>query len=142
MDRGCVGGGTMNPEDVGRVLDEIGERIGPAGEYAWTLTVRQVYFEAVVWGALSLVMIVGFVIALVVIWRMYLTKVRRWDNPDERPAGYRASSWRPEADGYAFASLAPIFALVLGTLGLATSLMKLVNPEYHAMVRLLERIVP
>lgn len=29
----------MNPDDVGRILDEIGERIGPAGEYAWATLV-------------------------------------------------------------------------------------------------------
>lgn len=132
----------MNPEDVGRILDEIGERIGPAGEYAWTITVRQIYIEAVVWGAVSAVAIIGMAVALTVIWRMYLTKVRHWDSPNERPAGYRSSSWRPEPDGYAFVSIAPLFGFIVGVLGLAASVTKLLNPEYHAMVRLLERLVP
>lgn len=131
----------MNPEDVGRILDEIGERIGPAGEYAWTITVRQVWIEAIVWGSIALVGAVAMVVALVVIWRMYLTKVRRYDNPDERPGGYRASSYRPEADGYAFVSIAPLFGLAISVVVLAASLTKLLNPEYHAMVRLLERLV-
>lgn len=29
----------MNPEEIGQILDEIGERVGPAGEYAWQIAV-------------------------------------------------------------------------------------------------------
>ena len=39
----------MNPEDVGRILDEIGERIGPAGEYAFELAVRQQVIVGALW---------------------------------------------------------------------------------------------
>lgn len=129
----------MNPEDVGRILDEIGERIGPAGEYAWAITVRQVYVEAVVWGILALAVAIGMIVALAAIWRMHATAVRRWENPEER---HGFSSYRPDADGYAFASAAPVIVLVLSAIALASSVTKLLNPEYHAMIRLLERLVP
>lgn len=49
----------MNPEDIGKILDEIGERIGPAGEYAFTLAVRQQIIVGVLWTM--------FVVALIVV---------------------------------------------------------------------------
>lgn len=54
----------MNPEDIGRILDEIGERIGPAGEYAWRIAVAHESLSS--WIAL-LVPLSAFVIALVVL---------------------------------------------------------------------------
>lgn len=42
----------MNPEDIGRILDEIGARIGPAGEYAWdTLVMGERIIGGVLVGA-------------------------------------------------------------------------------------------
>ena len=48
----------MNPEDIGRVLDEIGERIGPAGEYAFGLAVRQQITLGIIWTAFWLAVLV------------------------------------------------------------------------------------
>lgn len=42
----------MNPDEIGRILDEIGKRLGPAGEYAWTKTVQYISIQA--WGAIIL----------------------------------------------------------------------------------------
>lgn len=36
----------MSPEDIGRILDEIGERIGPAGERAWQVAVQHTAISA------------------------------------------------------------------------------------------------
>jgi hypothetical protein len=38
----------MNPDDLARILDELGQRLGPTGEYVFALAVRQVYIEGVV----------------------------------------------------------------------------------------------
>ena len=44
----------MKPEDIARILDDLGTRIGPAGEYVWQLTVKQVLIDAWLWGAFGI----------------------------------------------------------------------------------------
>ena len=36
----------MNPDDIARILDDLGQRLGPTGEYVFSLAVRQVYIDA------------------------------------------------------------------------------------------------
>ena len=36
----------MNPEDIAKLLDEIGKRVGPAGDHLFDITARQVQLEA------------------------------------------------------------------------------------------------
>lgn len=115
----------MNPEDVGKILDEIGERIGPAGEFAWQLTVRQVVIEGWVFG------IVGVVALFVVVGSIYGML---------RNLGDESSVDREFVAFFCSVGLG-IFGLVALIMVIA-SVPKLLNPEYHAMVRLLERIVP
>lgn len=103
----------MNPEDIGKILDEIGERIGPAGAYAWEITVRQVVIDASVWlslGALALVVALG---------------------------AFTYAAVRRSADALGVGLLA-----LTGLIPMGVALTQLLNPEYHAMVRLLERLVP
>ncbi|MFN2419260.1 MAG: hypothetical protein ABR593_10110 [Candidatus Limnocylindria bacterium] len=105
----------MNPEDVGRILDEIGERIGPAGEYAWTLTVRQVVIDASMWGG------VGVVLILVALACGVGAALSRGE--------LRANA--AVIGAFAFIVAVPVVVFV-GT--------QLLNPEYHAMMRLLDRM--
>ena len=136
----------MNPEDVGRILDEIGERIGPAGEYAWQLTVRQVYLEGIlgtlIGGLVTAVLLVVTIGVPVYARRLYLRAKASYANGTGDPYRYN----RPSADNYGFP--AGLVAMVSGFGFMFTgawtywSALMLLNPEYHAMVRLLERIVP
>lgn len=118
----------MNPEDVGRVLDEIGERIGPAGEYAWQLTVRQVVIDAALWGALGLFSLVLTTFLFVAIRRNDREAIARGDTND-------LFGWGG-ALGITGLALIPALALIIWPGSM------LLNPEYHAMTRLLERLVP
>jgi hypothetical protein len=36
----------MTPEEIVTILDEIGERVGPAGQYAWEAAIRYKFAEA------------------------------------------------------------------------------------------------
>ena len=38
----------MNADDLAKILDELGQRLGPTGEHVFQLAVRQVYIDAVV----------------------------------------------------------------------------------------------
>lgn len=112
----------MDADEVGRVLDELGERIGPAGEYAWSLTVRQVVIDSTI----------GLTVGLLLIGLAVFTFVRLRinDRTRERPLGL----W----DCLAMAA----WAAVPGTIIIGVSASTFLNPEYHAMVRLLDRLVP
>ena len=117
----------MNPEDVGRILDEIGERIGPAGEFAWTITVRQVVIEGVLWTAVVAILL-GFV--LFVVGFRLPRLIRSGDGDYRGKGGDIFQVLLAEVTGFG------LLLLVGGSLPL------LLNPEYHAMIRLLERMVP
>jgi hypothetical protein len=55
----------MNPDDLARILDELGQRLGPTGEYVFALAVRQVYIEAILFAIVGL----GSIAGGVYIWR-------------------------------------------------------------------------
>lgn len=103
----------MNPEDVGKILDEIGERIGPAGAYAWELTVRQVVIDAWVWGGLGVALVLAAVVSFIV-------------------AAFRRSEG------------AAAIGLFAGFFGVPTTfyfVTQILNPEYHAMQKLLTTVL-
>lgn len=55
----------MKPEEIGRILDEIGERLGPAGEYAWAKTVQYISIQA--WAGIGLAIFVVMIAAFLTI---------------------------------------------------------------------------
>ncbi len=112
----------MNPEDIGRILDEIGERIGPAGEYAWHLTVRQVVIDAVMWGVFGCALLGLAVLTYVLL--------RRNTAESDKPMSV--------VDCLALAS----WAAIPGTAIIALLGTMLLNPEYHAMLRLITTVRP
>lgn len=71
----------MNPEDVARILDELGERLGPAGEYVFQLAVRQVYINA-----LTSVVALVLVLALTAV---VVPRAERWRRDDTGSYGDR-----------------------------------------------------
>lgn len=115
----------MNPDDIIRLLDELGERLGPAGQRVFELAVRQVYVEAItVLAALAILIAVGLVF------------------------GPRLARWSEGGGAYSDRPLLAIFVW-LGYGGLLVGAVLLVmlvavpgifNPEYAALSRLLGAI--
>jgi hypothetical protein len=122
----------MNPEDVGKILDEIGERIGPAGAYAWEITVRQVLIDGAVWSLVGLIAIVG---GVVVALAGHRHDARIKERKRQDPYNYETT-----LDGLRYIGALPMAGI--GLFLLARFGASLLNPEYYAMVRLLERLVP
>ena len=116
----------MNPEDIARILDDLGNRIGPAGEYVWQLTVRQVVIDAWLWGAFGILLFLVGVACVVIAVKMY--------PPD--------SGDTPISDGAAFLALTGLAASIAGILMDVMLGTTLLNPEYHAMIRLLDSVLP
>lgn len=40
----------MNPDDITRLLDELGKRLQPVGQEAWNLLITQMRLTSIVWG--------------------------------------------------------------------------------------------
>ena len=107
----------MNPEDVGRILDEIGERIGPAGEYAWSVLVTGERVVGVVFAASAVAAAVGAYV---------LYRLARWAYHKHEEAGPYDSH---DLGAYAFgagAAACAVAALIL----IGTALPSLIAPEY------------
>lgn len=111
----------MNPDDIARILDDLGERIGPAGEYVFALAVRQVYIDGVLNIGLGLLCIPVAVVVGLVCWRS-------WRSASTQ--GYGA----PDPFIYLmFGGSAVVAALILALFAFASGLPKLLNPEYAAI---------
>lgn len=118
----------MNPDDLARILDELGQRLGPTGEYVFALAVRQVYINAVTSVvALSVIVLVGW---------FAIPRLNRW----------RTAPGADDTGGRDLILLLPAFmygALVIGlalwTLGAVPSIF---NPEYAALRDILSAINP
>jgi len=114
----------MNPDDLARILDELGRRLGPAGEHVFALAVRQVYIDA----AIAMVFLS---IPLVVL----------------AATARRVYHWQQDGDSYSDREITTIFYVVgLGVwIGLALLyafivVPRLLNPEYAAIQNLLRAI--
>lgn len=109
----------MNPSDLAKILDDLGQRLGPTGEHVFQLAVKQQVINGAMGViALSITFVVGLVIAI-------LTLRRRDD------AGWQilSVSW--------FACWALVAVMSIGMI--ATSLL---NPEYAALKEILYTIKP
>ena len=116
----------MNPDDLVRILDELGERLGPTGEFVFALAVRQVYIDAITMIVLS----AAYVVALAV-------------------AVPRVARWIADGDSYDGRGLVGIFggvgATILGVLllvGVLWYVPALFNPGYAALRNILGAVQP
>ena len=115
----------MNPEDIGRILDEIGERIGPAGAYAWGLAVRYQIIDGIL-GA-----VVGLGIAAVSVFAMRFA--------------WRQTSQSEDIDrGFVrmIAALIGFPLLVFSIFWIGGSLVQLMNPEWSAIKSIISAAKP
>ena len=116
----------MSADDLVRLLDELGQRLGPTGEYVFALAVRQVYVDAAIYiGAWLVVVIALAIVARPLYW------------------------WTQDGDSYSdrglMATLGAMcagFVLVGLTVAALLSLASLLNPEYAALRSILGSVRP
>lgn len=116
----------MNPDDLVRILDELGERLGPTGEYVFALAVRQVYVDALFWIVAFVLYVAALIIA--VPW------VARW-----------IADGNSSSDRGLVGILGGIGAITLGgtlLVGVLSSAPALFNPEYAALRDILGTVLP
>ena len=104
----------MNPDDLARILDELGRRLGPAGEHVFALAVRQQIINGV-FGVIAalILMIVGVVFVVV---------------------------GRRQIDSDGFEWFAGGVAWIIAAIALIGGLSLLLNPEYAAIRELLSAV--
>ena len=113
----------MNADDLAKILDELGQRLGPTGEHVFQLAVRQVYIDAVT-NVVVLILLGAAFFALASRFRVAL---------EEDDASY-ASLFLGTATiaigaVNAFAAMSLIFALT-----------RVLNPEYAALRDIIQTI--
>lgn len=119
----------MNPEDIAKVLDEIGKRVGPAGRHVWDVVIRQVAIESAIYLVAAIVFIGAAGVSLKLAIRSFHKEKR--NQYDDGPAFI----------GGVFAG-ASVLAFTIGLATARAAAMYLLNPEYEAITRLLDKIVP
>lgn len=113
----------MNPEDIGKILDEIGARIGPAGEFAWRTLVTQAWIS----GLLSTI---AAAILILLAISTFVFAIRHY----RKPGTYK------DQDPYAIAILGGIPALIGGAFLGYSGIIGMVVPEYYAITKILESL--
>ena len=117
----------MDADEIGRILDEIGERMGPAGEYVWVLAVRQSYIGGVT-GILTGLLLTA-ICGAGLLWAVHLIRKPK-------------SSYTEEGFAGTFLLIGSFLGVAAGWFIAVSGVHSLLNPEYQAMVRLLDRLVP
>lgn len=129
----------MTADELARILDELGRRLGPAGEYAFGIAVRYQMTSALIWAigaGVTLALIIG-----VVLWAARFTS-RRWHADwaayhERFPNGSTYRSDRPDSLDYLMPWMLGSLGIVLvggGAAGtLLSSLVTVLNPEYAAL---------
>ncbi len=122
----------MDADEIGQILDELGERLGPAGEYVFQLAVRQQLISG--WIALAIFSVL-FLLGTCLTW---LSVSEFWK-------GYTDKNKGPYEDGYLAwlggAFLGSIVAFI-GLIELLQGLKRILNPEWYALTDILSRIIP
>jgi hypothetical protein len=116
----------MNADEIIRILDELGRRLGPTGEYVFGLAVRQVVID----GALAVVAFAVVLSASIILMR-YI--VRRHD---ECGCG-SLCGW--EMIGIVVGLVAGTASICVGAMAVF-ALSRLLNPEYAALRDVLDAI--
>ena len=122
----------MNADDLGKILDELGQRLGPAGEHVYSVLVKQAQLVGAVQLALGMVLVILGMVAVAVI-----TKLAQADQARRADDDY-LDSYDPT--GYVFVGGLCLFPIGLGVALLALGFLAVFNPEYHAITDLLARL--
>lgn len=130
----------MNPDDIARILDDLGQRLGPAGQYVFGLAVRQAFIDGLLQTGIA---VVGLTVVGVVVLAAARISRRQWarESADKRDSYYS----KPDILDYVFpwmlGGIGGVFAVGFLLILLMTGLLKLLNPEYAALTDILGRIV-
>lgn len=119
----------MEPDEIIRLLDELGQRLTPAGEYAFSLAVRQQVIDGAVW-------LIGMGVTFIIGAILVIASVRNpnfkddWSGPN---ITWLILTWMV---GIAFL----ILTFIIFALGVGTNVSRLLNPEYMALRDLMQTL--
>lgn len=116
----------MSADDLAKLLDELGRRLGPAGEHVFALAVQRVIVGGVVGLILGAVLIAVGVVGGRFLWR-WVTE------PGQGPYSDRPM-------GGALLGFALIVGTVFGVFSVSTAVIQLLTPEYSALENLLRAV--
>lgn len=115
----------MNATDLAKILDELGQRLGPTGQRVFELAIRQVYIDGVMAGLLLVIVAVVGIVG--------------------GPRLYRWSQGGSYGDRDIFLMIFGVcYALILflAVINVLIAVPALLNPEYAALRDLLAKIRP
>lgn len=118
----------MNADEIARILDELGRRLGPTGEYVFSLAVRQVVID----GVLSIILLAVVTVASLLAGRYVMRQYRACN------CSY-SCGW--EMIGVVV-GLCSVTVIALAGWSACYGLSRLLNPEYAALRDILGAIVP
>lgn len=114
----------MNPDDLVKILDELGRRLGPAGEHVFELAVRQVYID----GITAIILTVAFVVTNLILWPRVARYIEAGPRDGERGiAGF-------------LLALLDLFIGALVAVWFLIAAPAMLNPEYAALKDILSTI--
>jgi len=109
----------MNPDDIAKILDDLGQRLGPAGQHVFQVAIQQVYVDSTLIGILT----IGVIIATILLFR-YTKKVYGPQTIDDKIStamlGFVIGVFEV---GFLIITIKPMF-----------------NPEWSAIQRILDSI--
>ena len=129
----------MNADDLAKILDELGRRLGPTGEYVFQLAVRQVIISSALGAAVSAIGLIALAIAIAAGLRLTVSRYRvvaksyaegkgRWSS-----IGQTSPDWDDYVFPWIFIGLFGGAAMFMLTGIFTSSLIRLLNPEFAAL---------
>ena len=112
----------MTPEQIEQIIEMLSEKLGPLGEVVWAVYMRQVYID-VLGGFLWMA---SLLVAAFVCWR-FARKCQGIKDSMDRELGTLCAYF-----GF-------VCCLLLAFCALIFDVLKVLNPEYHAIQMLLGR---
>jgi zinc transporter ZupT len=119
----------VTADELARILDDLGERLGPTGERVFELTIRYVITDAIV----GLVFGVVILTTLFLLWRWGIHRVAALSDNDREFATVMGG-----VIGGGISLLVGAYALYL----IGTNAVRLLNPEFAALQKLVEAVKP
>lgn len=128
----------MTPEQLGQFLDQIGNRIGPAGAHVFDIAIRQAVISNLV---ISVITIIWFIVSIIIglrfssLWKKdYATRAatrNKWDEgvPSEEKVLFEG-----------IISISGFIVAAVSLLLLPPYLIGLLNPEYTALMDILSHL--
>ena len=131
----------MNADDLAKILDELGQRLGPTGERVFALAVQYQITSSLIWAIGSAIGLIAIAVGTVLCARL---TIRNWRAAVAKTDKNAYFATDPDMADYVFpwllgGSAFGIAALVLISV-LTSSLVTLANPEYSALRGLIESI--